>query len=517
MGALSEGTSRVRYGFVIDQRKCIGCHACTVACKAENDVPLGTFRTWVKYTEKGSFPNVRRNFLVERCNHCDDAPCVEICPVEALWRRDDGIVDFSTERCIGCKSCMAACPYDAIYIDPNTHTLGKCNFCAHRVELGLQPACVNVCPVEAIITGDLDDSTSRISQLLSLEPAVVRRPEKGTQPKVFYLGADASAVNPEVTSERRSYMMAESDPSKPIRITESIGYVPSGMVQRDYSISHARPWGWQVSAYLWTKSIAAGVFLVAAILLLLGTVGSSNQLFTVTAPAVALGFLAVTNVLLVMDLERPERFWRVMLWPHWRSWLVIGAYILAAYGAVLAAATVVGIAGQTGLQRGLLWPGGILAVAAAGYTAFLLAQAKGRDLWQSQILPAHIVTQAVLAGAAALAIPAALVDQNSLRPISTVLALGLGISLCLMLSELSLPHATAHARQAMNHMTRGRSAAPFWIGVMTFGTVLPLAFAAWAAAGGPALVGAVAAICALAGLAWYEDMYIRAGQSVPLS
>jgi formate-dependent nitrite reductase membrane component NrfD len=312
-------------------------------------------------------------------------------------------------------------------------------------------------------------------------------------------------------------MMAESDPAKPIRITESIGYVPAGMVQREYSVSHARPWGWQVSAYLWTKSIAAGTFLVAAVLLLLGAVGSSDQLLTVTAPALALAFLAVTIALLVMDLERPERFWRVIFRPQWRSWLVIGAYILAAYGVVAAAATLVGIAGQTGLQRGLLWPGSILAVTAAGYTAFLLAQARGRDLWQSQILPAHIVTQAVLAGAAALALPAALVDRTSLRPISIVLALGLGVSLCLIVSELSLPHATAHARLAIEHMTRGHSAVPFWIGVMTVGTALPLAFAGWAAAGGPAPVGAVAAVCALAGLAWYEDMYIRAGQSVPLS
>jgi len=135
-----------KYAFVIDQRKCIGCHACTVACKAEHDVPIGVNRTWVKYIEKGEFPNSRRYFLVNRCNHCTDAPCVAICPTKALFKRADGIVDFDSNRCIGCKSCMQACPYDALYIDPNSHTAAKCNYCVHRTEVGLEPACVVVCP-----------------------------------------------------------------------------------------------------------------------------------------------------------------------------------------------------------------------------------------------------------------------------------------------------------------------------------------------------------------------------------
>ncbi len=147
----------MRYGFVIDQTRCIGCHACTVACKEENRVPLGTSRTWVKYVEKGEFPNTRRHFAVLRCNHCDNAPCVTICPTVALYRRADGIVDFDRDRCIGCKSCMQACPYDALYIDPETQTAAKCHYCAHRVEVGLEPACVIVCPVRAILAGDLDD------------------------------------------------------------------------------------------------------------------------------------------------------------------------------------------------------------------------------------------------------------------------------------------------------------------------------------------------------------------------
>ena len=107
------------YAFLIDNRSCISCHACSVACKTEHEVPLGVARTWVKYVERGEFPETRRTFTVNRCNHCDDAPCVEICPTTALFKRPDGIVDFDSDQCIGCKGCMQACPYDAIYIDPD--------------------------------------------------------------------------------------------------------------------------------------------------------------------------------------------------------------------------------------------------------------------------------------------------------------------------------------------------------------------------------------------------------------
>ena len=148
---------RMQYGFVIDHRKCIGCHACTVACKSENEVPVGDFRTWVKYVDKGTFPEVKRHFTVLRCNHCDAAPCVEICPTVALHKRPDAIVDLDRDRCIGCRSCMQACPYDALYLNEDTGTAEKCHYCAHRTELGLEPACVVVCPERAIVAGDVSD------------------------------------------------------------------------------------------------------------------------------------------------------------------------------------------------------------------------------------------------------------------------------------------------------------------------------------------------------------------------
>jgi len=197
------------FAWVIDQTSCIGCHACTTACKQENDVPLGVNRTWVKYVETGTFPQTRRQIAVLRCNHCADPPCVEVCPTSAMFRRPDGIVDFDTSRCIGCKACLQACPYDAIYIDPEAHVAEKCNFCAHRVDRGLLPACVVVCPTESLVFGDLDDPGSRASRLVSNRPTTVRRPEQGTGPKAFYLGASDAALDPMAPVHGASYMWSD--------------------------------------------------------------------------------------------------------------------------------------------------------------------------------------------------------------------------------------------------------------------------------------------------------------------
>ncbi len=200
----------MNYGFLIDNRKCIGCHACSTACKSENEVPLGVNRTWVKYVEKGEFPDTRRYFQVTRCNHCAHPPCVPICPTKAMYQREDGIVEFDSDICIGCKACMQACPYDAVYIDPDSGTAAKCHFCAHRTDVGLEPACVVVCPVHAIIAGDIDDAGSEISRLLSTHEVSVRKPEQNTRPKLFYIEAEESAILP--TAAAQDYGMLWAQP-----------------------------------------------------------------------------------------------------------------------------------------------------------------------------------------------------------------------------------------------------------------------------------------------------------------
>src|SRR6266700_3262546 len=196
----------MKYAFVIDQRKCIGCHACTVACKAEHDVPIGVYRTWVKYIEKGEFPHSRRYFLVNRCNHFDDALFVAICPTKALYKLGDVIFVFDSSPCIGCMSCMQACPYDALYLDPYSQTAAKCNYCAHRTEAGLEPACVVVCPERAIVAGDMHNPETEIARIIAREPVRVRKPEQGTKPNVYYLGAEEAAINPEVAVEELPHM-----------------------------------------------------------------------------------------------------------------------------------------------------------------------------------------------------------------------------------------------------------------------------------------------------------------------
>ncbi len=202
----------MQYGFVIDHTSCIGCHACTVACKAENDVPVGSFRTSVKYTEQGTFPQIKRHFLVQRCNHCTDAPCVTICPVNALEKRPDGIVDLDRDACIGCKACMQACPYDAIYLNEDLGAVEKCHFCAHRVDRGLEPACVTVCPVNAIIPGDFHDPQSKVSLLVRQNDTKVRRPEQKTGPNVHYLGADDVSLRPGAAARPETYLWSDRPP-----------------------------------------------------------------------------------------------------------------------------------------------------------------------------------------------------------------------------------------------------------------------------------------------------------------
>ncbi len=194
---------KVQYGMLIDVRRCIGCHACTVACKSEFDVPLGENRSWVEYVEKGVYPNVGRSFLPRLCNHCSEPPCVGVCPTNATWKRDeDGIVVIDSGLCIGCKYCIQACPYDARFLNPVTKVAEKCDFCIHRVSKGLVPSCVNTCVGGARIFGDLGDPDSNISKLIANNRVSVLRGEMGTFPNVYYIDADhtdeVDAQRPEV-------------------------------------------------------------------------------------------------------------------------------------------------------------------------------------------------------------------------------------------------------------------------------------------------------------------------------
>jgi Fe-S-cluster-containing dehydrogenase component/formate-dependent nitrite reductase membrane component NrfD len=566
----------LRYAFVIDQGRCIGCHACSVACKAEHDVPLGDYRTWVKYVEKGAFPDVRRFFTVLRCNHCEAAPCVEICPTTALYRRDDGIVDFDRDACIGCKACMQACPYDALYIHPDRGTAEKCNFCAHRIEIGLEPPCATVCPAEAILVGDLDDPTTRVAQIVATKKVDVRKPEKGTMPKVFYLDGEPRALVPGASSPVGGYLWADRAPGA---ATESVprgdgarigngahagdesarpaarrapeppaawlgsdlpppafaqamtaddfpdaeffrgvwaGLAPA---RTTYDVPHARPWGWKVSGYLWTKSIAAGAFLMAALAPWLGLPGS--PLVRLGLPLVGLLFLGLTTALLVGDLKRPERFLSILWRPNWSSWLARGAFVLVAFGGLGAAWFLASwwAPASSGLAW-LRWPLVVAAVAGAGYSGYLFAQAKGRDFWQSPLLPLHFVVQAVVAGlavAAILLVAGGSTDVRGLGTVAGLLCAGLALHLCfVVLGEMGVTHATRDSERASRTLKRG-ALRPWYFAALATAAAGALFSLAAAVVDLPSAALRPAALGALAALWIWEHAWLRAGQSVPLS
>jgi Fe-S-cluster-containing dehydrogenase component/formate-dependent nitrite reductase membrane component NrfD len=500
----------MRYGFVIDQDRCIGCHACTVACKEEHQVPIGVFRTWVKYVETGAFPETMRHFGVMRCNHCDDAPCIEICPTHSLFRRSDGIVDFDNRRCIGCKGCMQACPYDALYIDPNNNTAAKCNFCAHRVEQNLEPACVIVCPTQAILAGDLDDSNSKPGAVIANRETSVRKPEKETQPKLHYVGIHDDLLQPTRLLKQNTLLFADRRDTP-----MTLSTFDPRKTREVYDVPHPAPWGWKIAAYLWTKSIAAGVLLVAAFLI--AFFGVRGTLVNVVNPTIALSAVAATLALLIFDLKRPDRFYYMLITPNFRSWLVLGGNILVVYGVLAAVWLFFGLSGPD-VPAVIVWPTVMLAVATAAYSAFLFAQAKGRDFWRHKWFNAwQLLVQALIAGsgmqwiATMLQQPAA---SDQARHVATVLKMSLVLWVINLAIELVLPQRTAEERIARQSLIRGplsRHFLPFVI----LGVLCPLGILL-AFGNSPALV-TVATILALFGLFWFEYVWVRAAQSVPLS
>ena len=284
------------------------------------------------------------------------------------------------------------------------------------------------------------------------------------------------------------------------------GKITGGVEQRatssaaavlSYDIPHNRPWDWRVSAYTWTKGIASGVYLVAA----LSGVSSDALLWETAIPVICGFFLALTGALLVWDLKQPTRFYYLFLRPQWKSWLVRGAVIITAYGGVLALHFLAGMTGNAELGNALRYAGVPLAGLTAVYTAYLFAQAKARDLWQNPLLPAHFIVQAVVAGAAVLAL-----IEPGRGELGRIVAGATLVHLLLIIGDVTLTHATAHARMAAHEITHGEFRKFFLAAV-----ALSLAGLAtpW--------IGALGALAALFGLFAWEHAHVQAGQSVPLA
>ena len=397
----------------------------------------------------------------------------------------------------------------------------------------LEPACVVVCPTQAILVGDLNDPSSYVAQIVNREPVAVRRPEKETLPKLFYKGAHQATLDP--LAARRPdgglFMWSEQQLSTEYVVSGNPNYNNSSAAALlSYDVAHSIPWDWRVSLYTWTKGIASGVYLVAALMVLFGFLSQFNPIWLWVAPIVSGVFLAITGALLIWDLEHPERFHLIFTRPQWRSWLVKGAFIIAAYTLVLFAHFIASLADSTTVQIWLMIPGIPLAALTAIYTAYLFAQAKARDMWQNPLLPPHLFVQALLLGSAVLLGVSAILgefmrtdrirDPEGVRGNVYFLIWILGITsllhLLMIWGEVSLTHPTAHARVAIWEMVRGRYRNDFW-----FGTVLSMlgALLSWLAIMGVIsyTVGVAGVPLALIGLMLHENAYVQAGQSVPLA
>lgn len=538
----------MNYGFVIDNRLCIGCHACSTACKAENEVPLGVNRTWVKYVETGVYPDTHRHFQVTRCNHCANPPCVDICPVTAMFQRADGIVDFDGDLCIGCKACIQACPYDAIYIDPESLTAAKCHYCAHRTEIGLEPACVVVCPEQAIISGDMDDPQSKIRQLIDNNKVKVRKPESGTKPNLFYIEGSKVTLDPLIASELpTTYMWSDVQKTtpqrQPVRTQRNDlknysdedpvqigGKVAEHMVQVSYDVGHKKAWHWPVAAYMTSKAIATGTYLMLWCSIVLGFIdigGSGARILEV----IVLGGMILTGILLCVDLERPERFLSVLLRPQWRSWLARGAYLIVIFGGMVMLMLTVNLGSMLNvslflnIQRYLsqstiflLW-GSIsvpLAIGVAVYTAYLFRQAKGREMWQAKYLPLHMGIQALISGSSICIIMATVFGMlaKSYEFSVNVLVFGLVISgMIIGIEHVANKSRSGPVKIANQHLISGKYKYWFWIGVVIIGHVFPMMVLLIDIS----FMGLLCGLSALCGLYSYEYSLVMSAQDVPNS
>jgi formate-dependent nitrite reductase membrane component NrfD len=356
--------------------------------------------------------------------------------------------------------------------------------------------------------------------VVATQKVSVRKPQKGTQPKLFYVGIEGDLLEPTRISRTDTYFASDWRDGAAQANASDAGNLAVALAREVYDVPHPAPWGWKIAAYLWTKAVAAGVLLVAAILLAL-TDGFAGTLLNIVCPAIALVGLAVTSALLVFDLKRPDRFFYLITKPNFRSWLVIGTYFLIGYGVLAGGWLLCGIFASS-VPSALRWFAAAFAIASACYSAFLFAQAKGRDLWQSPLFLWHLLVQALVAGSATILITGILMDAppGILRPAVLILLISLIVSLAMNMGEIALPHVSEDVRIATRALTRGQLSGRFWRLVVGAGLITPIILASLVLASllpSASAFAIVAAVLALAGLWWFEELWVKAGQSAPLS
>ena len=420
------------------------------------------------------------------------------------------------------------------------------------MDVGLEPSCVQVCPENAIISGDMDDPETPISKLLAREKVTVRRPEKGARPKLFYINGDEAALTPDDAPVASDYMWGNQrrgvghhapggeHENGGASLTQGViplerkperngarggapapaGPDPTPKVQpekarRTYDEpSKGVHWGKEVPAYICTKAIATGAVAIPFLAVGIGTPVPDAALWA--GAILGLIFMLATGGLLVLDLDRPDRFHYVLLRPQWKSWLTKGAYIITGFGGLLVLWVVIKLLGGGRVTDVVLaWPLVALAFATAVYTAFLFAQSKGRSFWQSPALPLHMLAHAAVAGAAALYLVSFFV--GGLLPLREALvwtlALGLLGGLLVFWAELSVRHPDRDAARAAQMIYKGRYKRLFWGVAVVLGSLVPLTLIA---TGSPVAIAA-AGVLALVGIFAAEHAWIEAPQMIPLA
>jgi formate-dependent nitrite reductase membrane component NrfD len=447
---------------------------------------------------------------------------------------------------------MQACPYDALYIDPETKTAAKCNYCAHRTDIGLEPACVNICPEQAIISGDIENPETEIAQLISKQQVKTRKPEKGTKPNVFYIDGDEASLNPSATERSNSYIWGSqatgvghyakyaerlTEGSDLISMIQDLkGHSPSSkeatyggdssnqkQVEVIMQSANARRvydtpdkgilWGWEVSAYVVTKAISAGIFLMMFLGQLLGL--EISREFALTGGLLSLVFLALTGLFLVMDLDQPKRFLYVLLRPHGESLLVKGGYSITFFGGFLTA-WLVGVYFNIPMLETIgYWGGFLFGILVAVYTAFLFAQAKGRDFWQSPSMALHMLIHCVMAGSAAILVVSQFLSVgDEWSGLTTNVLIGaLILNLLTMLVELTITHPTEDAKLVVKMILKGRYANLFWMGVLILTNLVPIGLLLVGMSG----LALSAAVLTLIGIYLTEKIWIEAPQRISLT
>ena len=405
-----------------------------------------------------------------------------------------------------------------------------------------------VCPEQAIISGDIDDPQSPIRQLIDNNRTKVRKPESGTKPNVFYIEGSSWTLDPTVTSvEPETYMWADVD-DKPQNIygkssrrnqtnkksedgpIKTGGKVAEHMVQVAYDVGHKKAWHWPVAAYMTSKAIASGVYLMLCSAVMSGFIALGG-VWSMLLEAIVVCAMIATGVLLCVDLERPDRFLRVIVRPQWRSWLARGAYLILGFGGMVSLLLGVNIGSMISVntlqiaQKYLEQPNVSLmlslctiplAVGVAVYTAFLFRQAKGRVMWQKQTLPLHMGVQALIGGASTCILLNCVFERlDNLYMLSvSVLVIGLVISGAIIcVGHIFDRTMVTEVRIANQHWLNGKYRYWFWIGGIALGHLTPI----MVVFSKSDFVGVVCALSAICGLYCYEYGFILCAQEVPNS